>query len=61
MDGDAPAPRQPLKVRCSSCSHRWVLCHIPAPLHEVVAIFESAKCPECGSDSRFIFIDKDQT
>jgi hypothetical protein len=43
-----------LRGRCGSCSHIWVVAHLPLGLREVAALAGRASCPKCACTKVFV-------
>lgn len=44
-------PQQTLDARCTQCSHRWTVAHLPMQLDKVAALCQRAACARCGNTS----------
>jgi hypothetical protein len=53
MTGDKNA----LMVKCGACQHSWKACTLPLPLQRVATLLKGLFCPECGADSKQIFVE----
>lgn len=43
-----------LRGRCGSCSHIWVVAHLPLGLEEVARLAARAACPKCACTKVFV-------
>jgi ribosomal protein S27AE len=43
-------------AKCGKCGHRWPALRLPMELGKVGKLMRRAFCPECGAESKDIFV-----
>jgi hypothetical protein len=50
-------PKEPFRVRCGKCEHKWIAAYTPMVMETMGELLKSLRCPMCGNDSNTIFLD----
>lgn len=49
-------PSTAFMVKCGACQHGWKAATLPMPLGRIAAVLKGLHCPECGADSKQIYV-----
>lgn len=48
--------KEPFRVRCLECGHRWVAAYLPMRMDLMATLLQSLHCPSCAAPSKLIFV-----